>query len=148
MKSMVNMAIRYLSKHYCSEKELITKLRKEFFEVQQLDYLIEQTINRLRELNLINDGLFAESISRRHLHKGNLLIQQILKQKGIQEEIIERVLENIEPEEERALHESIKKMASFKEENSKSIPKLIRFLSGRGFSHGTIRKVLSQQKII
>jgi regulatory protein len=152
MNTFIDTAIKYLSNHYCSEKELIRQLEKEFSHVPELDTQIQATIARLRELHLLNDNRLAESLSMRYIHKGNRFIQQILKQKGIKEEVIECILEHIEPEEVRALDEVRKKMRGFKNEPAEVInTKLARFLSGRGFSHTTIKTVfneLSEENII
>ncbi|HAT9624950.1 TPA: regulatory protein RecX, partial [Legionella pneumophila subsp. pneumophila] len=58
---------------------------------------------------------------------------------------IEQILEHIELEEVRALDEARKKMRGFKNDTDEAInTKLARFLSGRGFSHATIKTVLKQ----
>ncbi|HGU7323734.1 TPA: regulatory protein RecX [Legionella pneumophila] len=145
MNTLIDAAIKYLSNHYCSEKELIRQLERDFSHVPELDAQIHATIARLRELHLINDNRLAESLSARYIHKGNRFIQQILKQKGVKEEVIEQVLEHIELEDVRALDEARKKMRGFKNDTDEAInTKLARFLSGRGFSHATIKTVLKQ----
>lgn len=110
MSTITNTAIKYLTNRFCSEKELISQLEKDFSNIEGLDAEINATIVRLRDLQLLNDNRLAESLSMRYLHKGNRFIHHILKQRGIKEEAIEQVMENIEREEVRALDEAKKKI--------------------------------------
>ncbi|HAT9624971.1 TPA: regulatory protein RecX, partial [Legionella pneumophila subsp. pneumophila] len=43
MNTLIDAAIKYLSNHYCSEKELIRQLERDFSHVPELDAQIHAT---------------------------------------------------------------------------------------------------------
>jgi regulatory protein len=104
---------------------------------------IDESIARLRELHLINDNRLAESLAQRYSHKGNRFIAQTLRQKGIADEVITSVLKNMDDEFSRALDEARKKGSRKTEKSTdKMKTNCVRFLSGRGFSHDSIKAVI------
>ena len=143
MSQILSVAIKLLSDRNCSERDLRYHLEKEFIELPDLDKHIDESIARLRELHLINDNRLAESIAQRYSHKGNRFIAQTLKQKGVTEESITSALSGLDAEYSRALDEARKKVSR---KTGKSIEEfkmsLVRFLSGRGFSHDSIKAVI------
>lgn len=145
MSQMLSIAIKQLSDRNCSERDLRRYLEKEFLEVPELDKCIDESIARLRELHLINDSRLAESVAQRYSHKGNRFITQHLRQKGVGDEVIADVLERLDDEYSRALDEARRK-GSHKTGKSKEEIKtgLFRFLSGRGFSHDSIKAVIKE----
>ncbi|WP_392536672.1 regulatory protein RecX [Legionella sp. 227] len=145
MNSIIDMAIKHLSQRNCSEQELRRHLEKDFSHLDDLDLCIESAIVRLRELHVINDKRLAESLTERYAHKGNRYISQILRQKGIMDELITEVLANLGDEFSRALDEARQKGRSLNRESvEQDKNKLFRFLSGRGFAHDTIKSVITQ----
>ena len=100
---------------------------------------------RLAELHLLNDYRLAESLAERYSRKGNRFITQILRQKGVEEEVIAEALEKIGHEYTRALDEARKKGVLIREESPEETKnRLYRFLSGRSFSHETINTVVKE----
>ncbi|HGU7323863.1 TPA: regulatory protein RecX [Legionella pneumophila] len=145
MTMMISTAIKLLSERNCSERDLRRRLEKECADLPELDQCIESTIVRLRELHLINDNRLAESLAQRYIHKGNRFITQALLQKGVGEEVIAAALVNLGDEYSRALDEARKKLGRKNARSPAEIKaSLYRFLSGRGFSHDTIKAVVRQ----
>jgi regulatory protein len=145
MNTIISTAIKLLSERNCSERDLRGRLEKEYAHLPNLDQCIESTMVRLRELHLINDNRLAESLAQRYIHKGNRFIIHTLQQKGVGDEVIAVALANLGDEYGRALDEARKKKGRKNGKGSAEIKdSLYRFLSGRGFSHDTIKEVVRQ----
>lgn len=143
MSQMLAVAIKLMADRACSERDLRRRLEKEFVELTDLDKRIDESIARLRELHLINDNRLAESIAQRYNHKGNRFIAQTLRQKGIADEVIATVLGCLDEEYSRALDEARRKGSRKTNKNTEEVKtSLVRFLSGRGFSHDAIKAVI------
>ena len=87
------IALSFLNFQLRSEKEIKDHLKKKEISQEGINYVIP----KLRELNLLNDLVFAESYVRTVMKtqdKGPQQIKQGLFKKGISEENIEKALEN------------------------------------------------------
>jgi regulatory protein len=145
MNQILSVAIKQLSDRNCSERDLRRHLEKEFMALPELDKCIDESIARLRELHLINDNRLAESIAQRYSHKGNRFIAQTLRQKGVSDEVITCALDSLNDEYSRALDEARRKGGRKTEKSVEEIKTgLVRFLSGRGFSHDSIKAVIRE----
>lgn len=144
MSSFIDVAIKRLSDPCCSEYELRIYLRQEFAALPDLDSQVNSAIKRLKELHLINDQRLATSLAQHYAHKGNCFITQLLKQKGISEEMIAKVLSSLDNENVRALDEARKKLGEHCDRSEKAMILLKRFLNGRRFSYTTINTVMGQ----
>lgn len=145
MSQMLSVAIKQLSDRNCSERDLRRYLEKEFLELPELDKCIDESMARLRELHLINDNRLAENIAQRYSHKGNRFIAQTLRQKGVSDEVITSVLDSLEDERHRALDEARRKGSRKTGKDLEELKtRLVRFLSGRGFSHDSIKAVIRE----
>ena len=145
MTSIMDVAIKFLSDHNCSEQELKNRLEKEFAEKPDVEVKVESALVRLRELHLINDNRLAESLSLRYSHKGNRFISQALRQKGVDDDVIAQTLALLPDEFSRAFDEARRKIGHKRTDNPEKIKtQLFRFLSGRGFSYDTINAVVRQ----
>ena len=143
MSQMLAVAIKLIADRTGSERDLRKRLEKEFVELPDLDKRMDECIARLRELHLINDNRLAENLAQRYSHKGNRFIAQILRQKGIDDEVIATVLDSLDDEYSRALDEARRKGRRKTEKSVEEVKtSLVRFLSGRGFSHDTIKAVI------
>ena len=143
MSKLLTHSLNYLSRRSYSEQELRLKLRKDFSSLSDFETQIESTLQRLRELHLLNDRRIAECYALRLNHKGNQWIKHSLRQKGITEHIIIEVLSLLDSESERALFEAKKKLTHLPGEESYQLEKrLFRFLSGRGFSSQSIKDAI------
>lgn len=139
-----NRALRFLTIRIRSIKEIKDYLIKKGF----VDKTIDATINRLLELKFLNDEEFgAQWIESRQKHKGKskFVLKTELKQKGLSDELIEKLLEQTQSDLETAkdFFDRKKNRLSHlsKEEFEK---KIIGMLQHKGFSWNTISKVLKQ----
>lgn len=92
-----NRALDYLSHQLRTEKEITDKLIS--LDIEPVT--VEQTMKRLRELNLVDDSHYAISYVRTMMHtgdKGPRVIRQHLRQKGIGEKLIDDALQVYTPE--------------------------------------------------
>ena len=145
MNEMLAIAMKLLSSRSCSEREVRRHLEKEFAALPEVDTHIEESIARLRELQVINDNRLAQSVAQRYSHKGNRFIAQTLKQKGVADDVIAGVLASLDDEYSRALDEARRKGNRGTWTSAEDVKTgLAHFLSGRGFSHEAIKAVMSE----
>ena len=135
-------ALNYISKSIKSEFQLKQYLKGKNF----CEEAINEAIFKLKTYGYLNDEYFAK-ISANELSrtKGKRYIKNQLALKGISDDKIQNVLENLEGEDE-ACFNATKKWLRGKtlplDNNSKQ--KLYRFLLSRGFEYGTIKKSLNK----
>lgn len=139
-----NKALRYLVFRPRSIKEMVDRLLKHGFEKVTIDL----TINRLLEQKFLNDMEFAKSwIESRQKYKGKskFILKRELQKKGIEEEIIEKLLSESSSDLETA-----KALFEKKKGRYENLPKLefkakiSQYLGRRGFSWDIIKEVLKE----
>ncbi|QQY78968.1 regulatory protein [Keratinibaculum paraultunense] len=141
-----DQALKFLTYRQRSEKEIIDKLRKKGFE----ESIIDDTLNYLKKYKLVDDVEFAKAFMKDkiNLNKfGPIRIKHELYKKGIDNTIIEKVLEENDNEDEynRALNLAKKKLPSYKNDDKNAIyRKLGGFLQRKGYSYDCIFKVLKE----
>lgn len=149
-----NSSLRFLSYRPRSEKEVRDNLRKKVakvVEVEDVEKAIDGIITRLKEHKFIDDKEFAQWFVRsRNLTrpKAARIIKMELKQKGINQEIMEKAMND------KGLMindlESAKKLLSKKLDKYKGFEKreiykkLGGFLARRGFDWDTIKKSIDE----
>ena len=142
--SIFDQALSLLSHREHSKKELITKLKTRGHETTEIDAIIE----RLEEMNYLNDERFAEIFVRSRLSKplGASRIHQELMQKGINSELAKTAIAEADADwfelarqlKERRFGEAIS--TDFKEKAKQS-----RYLQYRGFDFEQIKYAISPQ---
>ncbi len=103
---------------------------------------VKKAIEKGKNLGLINDRYFAERYVERYQNKkGKYLLKKDLKNKGIENEIIEEVLSDIETDRDTLLllAKKLKKGDTPKDKAS-----LYRKLASRGYSYEDISFVMSR----
>jgi regulatory protein len=141
-----NAALRLLSVRPRTEHELRDRLRRKNFEPSQIDAAIE----RLRNLDLIDDAQFARLwvANRQHLSpRGAGALRQELRAKGVERQIAEQVLaDTIDADDERAACEAVARRALHKYANAPDWATFSRrlggFLQRRGFRWETIKPII------
>jgi len=140
-----NKALDLLDYRPRSEKEIKDKLKEKNFEGK----IIEETIKKLLNLNLINDSEFAKMWveDRKKLKPiGKKVLYLELIKKGIKKEIIEEFLEKITEEDELKtalnLVKGKRKFQSLPYEEA--YKKVGSFLSRRGFPYQTVKEVIDK----
>lgn len=137
-----SMVIGYVSKYLKTEKATKDYLKKYLFS----DNAIESAINKLKSYGYLNDKYFAkaygESLSN---SKGSRYIKNKLREKGVSDENIREVLEELQ-DEDVALEGVIKKWLKGKNFplDKKDKDRLYRHLIGRGFGFESIKKALNK----
>ncbi len=142
---MLQDALRILSKRSMSTQELKQRLLARYNQDAYCDEIVDYTIHRLHELNVLSDDRVATSIARRHAHKGDRFIRQKLKDVEVDDVCIVNIIAELEDELIRAREVAIKKLPAIKADtNQQKELKLIRFLSSRGFKASTCYQVAKQ----
>ncbi len=139
----IQQAIRWLSVRARSEHELVQGLRQKGYAPK----IIQQAMSRCRELGMMDDRAFAAQLSShrtRIQRKGRRLIEQELKQRGVeQEDIVHALAEtNAQQERDNALNWIRKKWPSLKGESRAKRQKMMAFLYRKGFDTDVIRDSL------
>ncbi|WP_330925987.1 regulatory protein RecX [Candidatus Sororendozoicomonas aggregata] len=114
-----------------------TELYQKLARIINAPDVIDGVLNRLEKAGLVSDERFTESFIRLHLGRGHgpARIRQGLKQKGIDEAVILRALEEANPDWfELAQSARIKKFGEASPNDPKEKARQIRFLQYRGFS--------------
>ena len=142
----LNLAYYYLSIRNRSEKEI----REYLVKKKASEEVIARIITSLKEHKFLNDETFARSwvLSRARLKpKGKALLKIELRQKGIAEDLIGKVLDEVQeeiPDElEQAKSLIIKRMERMRGASREEIyAKIGGFLARRGFSWEIIKKAI------
>ncbi|UTR14061.1 recombination regulator RecX [Salipaludibacillus sp. LMS25] len=138
--------LNFLSYRMRSELEVFNYLK----ELEVSDDQIGEMMDRLRELEFVNDRLFAEAFVRTKRDtgkKGPLIIEQELHQKGISQGLIDDAMTQytIEQQLEHAIIMIDKKQSSYKNEGlKKKQQKLIQFIIQRGYPHSIAVEALKE----
>lgn len=139
-----NKALRLLDRKPRTSKEISSRLVKSGFTLDQA----EMVLQRLEDAGLIADDRFARQWveNRNELHpRSRRLIALELKQKGIDDEVIEQVLEDSSPDEDSALQAAMQYARKIPSGDRMEFRKrLSAFLKRRGFNYGTIAPVVQK----
>lgn len=142
----LNQAYYYLNIRNRSEKEMRDYLLKK----KATEDIIERIIASLKEKNFLNDETFARNwvLSRARLKpKGKALLKIELRQKGIADELIRSVLDEVKEEIPDELEQAkgliTKRMERMADKSKEEIyQKVGGFLSRRGFSWDVVKKAI------
>lgn len=121
--------------------ELSRKLQAKGLEPQ----LVEEAVSGLARDNLVSDQRFCEAMinSRYNNGHGPIKVRYELRNKGVPEQVIESVMEELSPDWQQALAELIKKKYPDRQSGTPAErAKKVRFLSSRGFPHDMIFRVM------
>jgi regulatory protein len=129
-------ALRYLVRREHSRAELVRKLAPH----AESEAALNAVVDLLQSKKQLSDERFAaeraRSLSRKY---GAAMIRQDLKERGVADEIVERVSAEGDLDRARAiLSRKYRQPATTREE----LAKRARFLQSRGFSYEVIRSVL------
>jgi len=139
----VQQALLFLSYRARSESEIRQNLRKH----EMPEEVIEETLARLRQDGLANDGQFAQAwVENRSAFRprSRRLLAMELRQKGLNDEAVSSALEDVD--DEPLAYEAAKKRAPrLKDlEWADFRKKLSEFLARRGFSYSVIAPVVTR----
>lgn len=146
------LAINYLSYRPRSSLEVVRQLvRKKLPEK-----IAEETVARLRDLQLIDDREFARMFVRDRLRRGGHgpgLLRQLLLNKGIPRVLADQIVRELAPTDEllaaatALVRTRMRRSTGTKEEPVKRRKRLFDLLLRRGFSGDIARTTLHQLKV-
>ncbi|MFF2532190.1 regulatory protein RecX [Brevibacillus sp. NPDC058079] len=147
MQKTMDSALRLLSFRIRSEYELRMRLRQKGYEDNWIDLALE----KLRSYQYVNDETFAKTLAkdRQNIKKlGERGLKAELKQKGISQEIITQVVDELcsdEKELGQAIELCEKKLRSIsgKDPIPKTRQKLMQFLVRKGYSFDIAGKAIA-----
>lgn len=134
-------AVKKLARRSYGIKEMQDALRQAGYD----NCDIEEVINRLVNIGYLNDRVFAQKLYEYYTQLkpcGPLLLSQKLRAKGIQDELIEEVMQDYTAEKEFEIINKISHKLTNKNKDSKH-DLLVRQLQRKGFTCSNIRKHLS-----
>lgn len=145
VKKAITAALNLLSFRPRASGELQRKLREKGYSAESA----AAAIQRMLELGYLNDADFADRwIENRQEHKprSRKLLQQELRQKGIDSDTIEEALADVEIDEVADALELARKKANSMQglDQQTRHRRLSGFLGRRGYGYDVIRKVLEQ----
>jgi len=137
-------ALKIIEKSYKTEKEMRDKLKQK----EYTDNQVEKTIEFLREYNFINDESYVNAyVNDKISSRGRQKIKYDLIRKGIDSNLIDEKLSNIDSDDEKntAFNLAKKKYNTIKKSESDSYKlsgKLYRFLMSKGYNYEIIKDVV------
>jgi len=137
-------ALKIIEKSYKTEKEMRDKLKQK----EYTDNQVEKTIEFLREYNFINDESYVNAyVNDKISSRGRQKIKYDLIRKGIDSNLIDEKLSNIDSDDEKntAFNLAKKKYNNIKKSESDSYKlsgKLYRFLMSKGYNYEIIKDVV------
>lgn len=147
-KAAKNRALRFLAYRARSEKEVIDKLAQIGYD----EKIIAWVVSELKRLGFINDEEFARSFCNSKMigkPVGEKLLCHQLREKGINEEIVEKVLEETYSEKDQV--KIAKDLVQRKNQQYKNLDwrkrrkRISNFLFRRGFGWEVIEEVLRSE---
>lgn len=139
-------AIRLLARRDYSEKELRQRMQHKQFEQTEIDQVLAQ----LQQANYQSDIRFCEMLIRSRVNKGYgwLYIQQELQYKGIAEQIITEVNQELETDwYQQAYNTYQRRYADKPIADQKDKAKRMRFMQSRGFNFDQIMPLFSDETL-
>lgn len=139
-------AMFFLGYRVRSEAEVRQRLKRDEWS----DEVIDRVLLRLREQGFLNDENFSNQWVENRSHsrpRGGRMLQQELRQKGVDREIIEAALPDADEESENALaalRPKLRLWQKFDERTARE--KGIQFLMRRGFNYGVAKIAWDQSR--
>jgi len=135
----LDSALVLLSYRMRSQSELEKRLIARGFDEQK----VTRVVTRLKELNMLNDKIFAEQWVSCRSHQSQRILKRELNIKGISEDIINTISMGDDEQKVRALAQ--KKMRTLSVlEPVQAKRKLYSYLQRRGFNNDTITVILRE----
>ena len=136
------LAVDLISKTQKTRKQVYDYLKSKGY----LPKLCENTVDKLASYHYINDEVYAKNYVNCYLNKyGKKKMRFALQQRGIENSIIDKVLEDMQPQEEVVLGLAIKFMKN-REYTQQNFEKLYRHLASKGFDWDLINNAVYQIK--
>ena len=144
MISIRNKALQHLARRDHSRAELTQKLLRfdETYDAAEVDAVLDDFIER----GWLSDARFAEQwVHFRSQRYGSQRLRHELREKGVDQDIIEEVLAQYSDLEESQARLVWQKKFSSAAQDQKERGKQLRFLASRGFSLSVIYRIVAQE---
>lgn len=137
-----------------SKREIYLYLERKLFKVEEKERIVQKVLLKLEKQGYIDDLSFATWwVNERMSYKprGKFLIQQELRQKGVNHDIIARAIEKAGLDSEKEMEYALKLGKKKKKflgnlKNDKDKRKFFNYLIGKGFGYSVIRRVYEKLK--
>jgi regulatory protein len=140
-------ALWLLGRQAYSRAQVIERLQRK----QASELVIDQVIKKLESYNYLNDGAYAEMVVRgKQRSHGRIALKQALRQKGVEEQVIDKALEGLSVEQEqKAACALLHKQAwRFKgDDPRKNYAKAYAYLARRGFGVESVKHALEASEL-
>lgn len=138
----LDKSLRHISVSMKTEKEIRTFLKKKGYLEEVENYVID----KMKDYGYVDDETYAASYAAgASKRKGSRLIQLELKQKGVDEQIIESVLLSLTDETESA-KKCLEKYMRGKPFDQATLRKAYRNLISKGFDYDTCKQAIESLK--
>ena len=136
-----NLCVKYISSRLKTEKQIKDYLYKHEYK----KITVESVIEKLKNYGIVDDKIYAESYIKSNSNFSKNKVKQKLMQAGVKNENFEEQICEIDDLTSCVKH--TEKFFKNKEINKQNLEKLIRRLSGMGYTWNTIKSVLNKLKI-
>ncbi|SRR3989339_148224 len=138
-------AYKWLADNQLTEQQVKQRLELALIDNPAKNDLVYETMQSLREENLLHDEWLAQQIVRRYSHLSNALIFKKLLAKGLHPKLAELTIKNLAPEKSRAESLAQEKWQDFLiEGGEKCWDQIQRYLESRGFSTVLVTEIISE----
>ncbi len=134
-------ALRLLSYRAHSKKELENKVKRVSNE-----HFAKEAVDKMEKLGLINDFSFARSYAKDLFERKFYSIKRVkyeLGAKGIDGDIIDKVISDLDPDEEAFLKQAFQKKYFGKIKSSKDFNRAVSYFQRLGYGWNLIKNVLN-----
>lgn len=140
--SALDKALGYISKTMRTKKQIVTYLNGKNYDAKT----IAKVIDKLIEYDYVNDESFAKKYAtEKELLKGKRAIAYELKIKGVDEKIIDKVINEADDEDEGCMHVAVKYLKG-RVLDYEMLGKCYRYLLSKGFSYDVAKETLDKIK--
>jgi regulatory protein len=149
IRKAYNTAINYLAHRMRSEGEVRDYLKKK----EIAEPVIHEVVHKLQQFKFLNDEEFAAAFVRTQLNttdKGAEVIKRELKEKGISQDIISRIIDEVSSDDQ--LEKAIKLSEKYALKNRKDSSRILKqkieqMLQRKGYSFAIIRAALEETEV-
>ena len=133
-------ALKLLEYQDRTEKQLCDKLKEGGFP----PFAVSEAVTYVRSFHYIDDERYAAAfVANRKASRSRFELYHMLKERGVSEELIERVLEDAELDETVTLETLFRKKFGTKDlTDPKTYEKAFRYFSTKGYRYQDIKKAL------
>lgn len=138
-------AYKWLASNQLTEQQVKQRLELALIDNPAKNDLVYETLQSLRDENLLHDEWLAQQIVRRYSHLSNAMIFKKLLAKGLNPKLAEQTIKNLVPEKSRAENLAQEKWRDFLiEGGEKCKDQIQRYLESRGFSSILVAEIISE----